>query len=229
MIDLPLYNHDGSKVGAVAFDESVFGAFVNRPLLHAAIVMFEANQRQGTVKTKNVREVVGISAKPFKQKGTGRARMGKKRRFGSRGGATCFGPRPRDYSLAMPKSQRRAALRSALLGRFKADDVVVLKDWVFDAPKTAKVAKFLSAIQADRGALIITADHDEMFWLSARNLPKTDMQSVREMSAYSVLRRPRVIFTESALQALPEQVAKKKATKAERAEKKVAELALAEA
>lgn len=203
MIDLHVYDHEGNAAGTLAFDEAVLGEFVNRDLLHAAIVMFEANQRQGNAKTKTVREVVGISAKPFKQKGTGRARMGKKRRFGSRGGATCFGPIPRDYSLSMPKGQRRAALRSALLGRMRDDEIIVLKDMPLDAPKTAKVARFLKAVRADKGALFVSKQHDEALWMSVRNLPKTDLQVLTDINAYSVLRRPRVIFTEAAIRALP--------------------------
>ena len=204
MIDLTVYDQLGQESGHVSFDESILGEYVNRPLLHAAVVMFEANQRYGTSKTKNVREVVGNSVKPFKQKGTGRARMGKKRRFGSRGGATCFGPIPRDHSLSMPKGQRRAALRSALLGRCKDGEVIVLKDISLDAPKTAVFAKFLKAVKADKGALVVTSRPDETMWRSIRNLPKTDLQAVSHISPYSVLRRPRVIFTERALQLLPE-------------------------
>jgi len=203
MIDLTLYDHTGQETGQVAFDESFLGPFVNRDLLHAAVVMYEANRRQGTAKTKSVREVVGASGKPFKQKGTGRARMGKRRRFGSRGGGTCFGPIPRDYSKAMPKAQRRAALRSALLGRFKDGEVIVLTDMPLEAPKTAKVAKFLDAVHAGTGALLVTDKPDATLWKSVRNLPKTDLQSVNDLCAYSVMRRPRVIFTQAALAALP--------------------------
>ena len=208
MINLTVYDHAGQEAGTTPFDETILGGFVNRALLHAAVVMYEANQRQGTAKTKTVREVVGVSGKPFKQKGTGRARMGKKRRFGSRGGGTCFGPIPRDYSKAMPRAQRRAALRTALLGRFRDSDVIVLKSMPLDAPKTSKVARFLKAVHADSGALMVTAEPDPTLWKSVRNIPKTDLQSVRDLCAYSVMRRPRVIFTEAALAALPGWVAR---------------------
>lgn len=210
MIDLTVYDFEGNDAGRLSFDDSLLGEFVNRPLVHAAVVMFEANQRQGTAKTKGIREVVGVGCKPFKQKGTGRARMGHRRRFGSRGGGTCFGPTPRDYSLSMPKAQRRAAMRSALLGRLRAGDVSVVRGFSLDAPKTAKVAKFLQAVSADRGVLLVVEENNEILWKSARNLPKADMQVYTDLSAYSVLRRPRVIFTEAALQALPAFIGKDK-------------------
>ena len=208
MIDLKLYDHTGQELGQVPFDDSIFGAFVNRQLLHSAIVMHEANQRQGTAKTKTVSEVVGASAKPFKQKGTGRARMGKSRRFGSRGGGTCFGPVPRDYSKSMPKTQRRLALCSALLARFRDGEVIALRDMPLEEPRTAMVANFLRRVNGDSGALLVDHQPNDIFWKSVRNLPKTDFHPVSDLCAYAVMRRPRIIFTEAALNALPGWISK---------------------
>jgi large subunit ribosomal protein L4 len=205
---LPVYDRQGQSVEEIDFDESLLGTFVNYKLLHAAVVMYEANLRQGTVKTKNIREVTGKSAKPFKQKGTGRARMGRVRRFGSRGGATAFGPRPRDYSLDMPRQAKRLALKSALLGKFRDNEVVVLKDLDAGAPKTKAVATTLKSLKVNSGCLVVVPAYDENVLKSCRNLPMTDLSVLSDLNAYSVLRRKQVVFTKAALEALVEEVKK---------------------
>ncbi len=205
---LPVYDKQGQSVEEIDFDESLLGKFVNYKLLHAAVVMYEANLRQGTVKTKNIREVAGKSAKPFKQKGTGRARMGRVRRFGSRGGATAFGPRPRDYSLDMPRTARRLALKSALLGKFRDNEILVLKDIDAAAPKTKNVADTLKAVKAFDSCLIVVPEYNENILKSCRNLAGIDLSVLSDLNAYSVLRRKQVIFTKAALEALAEEVKK---------------------
>ena len=205
---LPVYDKQGQSVEEMDFDESLLGKFVNYKLLHAAVVMYEANLRQGTVKTKNIREVQGKSAKPFKQKGTGRARMGRVRRFGSRGGATAFGPRPRDYSLSMPRTARRLALKSALLGKFRDNEVMVLKDLDIAAPKTKDVAATLKSLKVTSGCLMVVPEYSENALKSIRNLPKTELSVLSDLNAYSVLRRKQLIFTKAALEALAQEVKK---------------------
>ena len=205
---LPVYDKQGQSVEEIEFDESLLGKFVNYKLLHAAVVMYEANLRQGTVKTKNIREVTGKSAKPYKQKGTGRARMGRVRRFGSRGGATAFGPRPRDYSLDMPRQAKRLALKSALLGKFRDNEVVVLKELDISAPKTKDVATTLKSLKVTSGCLVVIPEYSENAIKSTRNLPKTDLSVLSDLNAYSVLRRKQLIFTKAALEALAQEVKK---------------------
>lgn len=205
---LPVYDRQGQQVGEYDFDEACLGKFVNVKLLHAAIMMYEANARQGTVKTKNVREVTGKSAKPFKQKGTGRARMGKVRRFGSRGGATAFGPRPRDFSMIMPRHARRQALKSALLGKLRDNEVVVLNDLTVSTPKTKDIASTLKNLKADSGCLMVIPAHDENILKSCRNLPNTDLSVYTDLNAYSVLKRKQVVFTKAALEAFAQEVQK---------------------
>lgn len=207
-MNLPVLDRQGQQVGEFDFDESILGKFVNVKLLHAAIMMYEANLRQGTVKTKNIREVAGKSAKPYKQKGTGRARMGRVRRFGSRGGATAHGPRPRDYSLSMPRTARRQALKSAILGKLRDNEIMILSDLETSTPKTKDIAKTLDNIKAASSRLIVIAEHDENIWKSCRNIPSTDLSVYRDLNAYSVLRRKQVIFTKAALEALAEEVKK---------------------
>lgn len=205
---LPVYDGLGQSVGEFDFDETCLGKFVNVKLLHAAIMMYEANGRQGTVKTKNIREVAGKSAKPFKQKGTGRARMGRVRRFGSRGGATAFGPRPRDYSMTMPRQARRQALKSALLGKLRDSEVLVLNELAVSTPKTKDVAQILKNIKADSGCLVVLPKYDENILKSVRNIPAADLAVFTDLNAYSVLRRKFVVFTKAALEAFAEEVKK---------------------
>lgn len=205
---LPVYDKLGQSVGEIDFDESCLGKFVNYKLLHAAVTLYEANLRQGTVKTKNVREVAGKSAKPFKQKGTGRARMGKVRRFGSRGGATAFGPRPRDFSKDMPRQAKRLALQSALLGKFRDQEVVVLQDFAMSAPKTKDMATTLKNIKVASSCLMVVSQYDENLLKSCRNIPQTDLSVLSDLNAYSVLRRKQLVFTKAALEALVQEVKK---------------------
>ena len=205
---LSVHDRLGQVIGDIDFDESLLGKFVNMKLLHAAVVMYEANLRQGTIKTKNPREVAGKGAKPFKQKGTGRARMGKVRRFGSRGGAIAFGPRPRDFSLAMPRQAKRLALKSALLGKFRDHEVTILDDLAFPAPKTRDAASTLKNLKIDDGCLMIIPAHDENIAKSFRNLPKTDLSAVSDLNAYAVLRRKHLVFTKDALLSLAGEVKK---------------------
>ncbi len=205
---LPVYDKQGQSVEEIDFDESLLGKFVNYKLLHAAVVMYEANQRLGTVKTKNIREVQGKSAKPYKQKGTGRARMGRVRRFGSRGGATAHGPRPRDYSLAMPRTARRLALKSALLGKFRDNEIMVLKDLDVSSPKTKDVDATLKSLKVESGCLMVIPEYNENVLKSCRNIPSADLSVLSDLNAYNVLRRKQVIFTKAALEALAEEVKK---------------------
>ncbi len=205
---LPVYDKQGQSVEEIDFDESLLGKFVNYKLLHAAVVMYEANQRLGTVKTKNIREVSGKSAKPYKQKGTGRARMGRVRRFGSRGGATAHGPRPRDYSLAMPRTARRLALKSALLGKFRDNEIMVLKDLDVSSPKTKDFAATLKNLKVESGCLMVIPEYNENVLKSCRNIPSADLSVLSDLNAYNVLRRKQVIFTKAALEALAEEVKK---------------------
>ncbi|MDR1534693.1 MAG: 50S ribosomal protein L4 [Planctomycetota bacterium] len=205
---LPVFDRLGQATGEIDFDEACLGKFVNYKLLHAAILMYGANLRQGTVKTKNIREVTGKSAKPFKQKGTGRARMGRVRRFGSRGGATAFGPRPRDYRQDMPKHARRLALKSALLGKFRDNEVLVLGELSLAAPKTREIAGILKNLKVDSGCLLVIPRYDENILKSCRNLSRADLSVLSDLNAYNVLRRNRLVFTRDALEALVREVSK---------------------
>ncbi|MBN2713241.1 MAG: 50S ribosomal protein L4 [Planctomycetes bacterium] len=206
MIEVPVHDRQGNVVEKIQFDESCLGKFVNWDLLHKAIVMFEANQRLGTHCVKNRRRVVCTTRKPFKQKGTGRARQGFRRRVGSRGGAVAHGPVPHDYTIDMPKKQRRQAIKSALLGKFRDGEVLVVNELAQSAPKTSEIAKTLKSLKVDRGCLVVTKAQDENVWKSIRNIPDADLSPLAEINAYNILKRKHLILTKEVLEAIPSDV-----------------------
>ncbi|MCX7933966.1 MAG: 50S ribosomal protein L4 [Planctomycetota bacterium] len=206
MIELKVYDRQGNVVETMHFDESCLGRFINYTLLHAAIVRYEANQRQGTVNTKDIRAVVGTTRKPYAQKHTGRARQGTRRRVGSRKGATCHGPHPRDHRQDMPTQARRAALRSALLGKFRGGEVMVVDNLHLPQPKTKEMAKTLKNLKIDGRCLIIIEQPNALLWRSVRNIPAVALNTLRDLNAYQVLKHRQILFTKAALQALPQEI-----------------------
>jgi len=201
MIELPIYNRAGQQVGTVELDEADFGGKVRQQLIRDAIVMYEAAQRVGTACTKTRGEVVATRAKPWRQKGTGRARAGFRRSPIWRGGGVVFGPKPRDYRYSMPRKAVRAATLSALLAKF-ADATTVIDELSLAEPRTREVASTLAALGIDRGCLIAIEGHDTVLWKSGRNIPRVSVKPVAEINAYDLLRHPRLLITKAALDAL---------------------------
>jgi large subunit ribosomal protein L4 len=199
-------NADGSKAGTVQVDEAWFGGKVKMEILRLAVRRHEANQRQGTVGTKSRGMVQGSTKKIFAQKHTGRARAGTIRSPKRRGGGVTFAKVNRDFSLGMPKKMRRAALDSALLSRLLDSEVVVLDGLTLDAPKTQTVAKALKAVGVDRTCLLALpgGDGDKILYKSARNLARTRVRPVAELTAYDVLWPKRVVFTRQAFESVLE-------------------------
>jgi large subunit ribosomal protein L4 len=205
-MELSVYNRSGVAVEKLNFDENVLGNYINYDLLHQAVVAFEANQRLGTHYTKNRRAVICRKGKPFRQKGTGNARMGYRGRVGSRGGARAHGPKPRDYRQELPAKSRRAALKSALLGKFRDNEIVVVADLLASAaPKTQTVAKFLRHLKIDKSCLFITAKHDVNIYKSVRNIQDASVLPLSDIHAYAVLKPTRVVITKDALLAIPQE------------------------
>ncbi|HUX02376.1 MAG: 50S ribosomal protein L4 [Phycisphaerae bacterium] len=204
MIEVAVYNPDGSRAGAIPVEEAWFGGKVHMDLLRLAVRRHEANQRVGTVKTKSRAEVAYSTKKLHAQKHTGRARMGGRGNPIRRKGGHAFAKRPRDFSIAMPKKMRRRALDSALLARMLDAEVVVLDGLSLDKPKTRQVAKALKALGADRTCLLALPQYDSILWKSARNLPRVRVRPVAELNAYDVLWPNRVVFTRPAFEALVE-------------------------
>ncbi|MEQ8719444.1 MAG: 50S ribosomal protein L4 [Acidimicrobiales bacterium] len=189
----------GSDVGTVDLDEEIFGIEPNIPVMHQVVTAQLAAKRSGTQSTKTRAEVRGGGAKPWKQKGTGRARQGSIRSPQWRGGGVALGPKPRSYAQKTPKKMKRLALRSALSDRAADGKVVIIDDWGFDSPKTGEARKKLAAIGAEGRVLVVIDRSDETAWLSFRNIPEVHVLTADQLNTYDVLVSDVVVFTRAAL------------------------------
>ncbi|WP_067842475.1 50S ribosomal protein L4 [Amphibacillus sediminis] len=198
MPKVALYNQSGSQVGDVELNDAVFGIEPNEHVLHDAVVMQQASRRQGTHAVKNRSAVRGGGRKPWRQKGTGRARQGSIRSPQWVGGGVVFGPTPRSYSYKLPKKVRRLALLSALSSKVKEDSLVVLEGLAFDKPKTKEVVKLLAALNVNDKALIVTAEKDEVVTKSANNLPNAKVLPVSQINVLDLLTHDKLILTKDA-------------------------------
>src|SRR5437763_11725588 len=170
MIEIPIYNQAGEKVESFSVDEAKLGGEVRKSLLKQALVMYHANQRQGTVRTLARGEVAGSTRKMFRQKGTGNARTGGIRNPIKKGGGHAKQKRPKDWRQALPKKQRRLARNSAILSKLQSNDVRVLDEITFEQPKTKNVAQMFKALGIDRSCLLALPGRDETVERSARNI-----------------------------------------------------------
>lgn len=193
-----LFKQDGTQAGDVELNESVFGIEPNEHVLHQAVVMQQASLRQGTHAVKNRSEVRGGGRKPWRQKGTGRARQGSIRSPQWVGGGTVFGPTPRSYSYKLPKKVRRLALKSALSSKVKEENLVVLESLAMDAPKTKEVIKMLDALNVNEKVLIVTAEKEENIIRSANNLKTVKVLTVKEVNVLDLLMHDKLILTKDA-------------------------------
>jgi large subunit ribosomal protein L4 len=204
MIDVPVYSTEGAETGRLEVDPAWFGGEVNLEILRLAVRRHEAARRVGTATTKSRNEVAGSGRKLFRQKGTGRARVGPRRNPIRRGGGHTFAKRPRDFSVKMSKKMRRRALDSALLTRLRDGELLVLDGLELSEPKTRTVAAALQGCGIDRSCLLVLPEHDEVLYKSARNLPRVRVRPVAELNAYEVLWPNRVVFLRPAFDALLE-------------------------
>ncbi|WP_164670677.1 50S ribosomal protein L4 [Virgibacillus doumboii] len=198
MPKVALLKQDGSKAGDIELNDSVFGIEPNTHVLNEAVIMQRASLRQGTHAVKNRAEVRGGGAKPWRQKGTGRARQGSIRSPQWVGGGTVFGPTPRSYSYKLPKKVRRLALKSALSSKAKEENLVVLDSISIDAPKTKEVVRMLDALELDAKVLIVTADKNETVIRSANNLQHVNVLTVEEVNVLDLLTHDKLIITKDA-------------------------------
>jgi len=194
-----VYNDEGSRIGEIDISDSVFGCEIKPGLMHEAIVMYRAGQRQGTVSTKTRSEVRGGGRKPWRQKGTGRARHGSIRSPLWKGGGTIFGPKDRDYGYKMPKKARREALRSALSAKVHDGELIVLDDLQFDKPKTKRMVAILESLNAMDKPLVVTGRNDPNVWLSVRNIPGAKAVEAESLNVLDVLGHSPVIMTRQAV------------------------------
>ena len=198
---LPVKNMSGTQVGEVEVSDAIFAGPVNRTLMHQALVRQLANARIGTHKTKTRGEVQGGGRKPWRQKGTGRARQGSIRAPNFVGGGTVFGPRPRSYTQAMPRKMRRAAIRSALAVKVGAGHVTVVDGLSMATPKTKEMAKTLDALGTAGGSvLIVTAQKDSTLLRSASNLPKVKMLLSGYLNIRDLLGYDRLLVAKDAIE-----------------------------
>jgi large subunit ribosomal protein L4 len=192
---------DGSPSGSVELPGSIFDAQANIPLMHQVVVAQLAAARQGTHKTKTRGEVAGGGKKPYKQKGTGRARQGSIRAPQFTGGGVVHGPVPRDYSQRTPKKMKAAALRGALSDRAREGRVSVVQTFVdSDVPKTKDALQVLGSVAKTEKVLVVLSRADEVNWLSLRNLPTVHLLAADQLNTYDVLVADEVIFTSEALE-----------------------------
>jgi large subunit ribosomal protein L4 len=200
MATLKVYDETGGEVGTYEIDTDQIADRVNKQLLHDAVVMYQANQRQGTHCTKTRGEVSGSTKKMYRQKGTGNARAGSKRSNIRRGGGVARTVKPRDYSYRMNRKAVRLATRMAIRSKIEDGELVVVDKLGFDQPKTSRMASVLKALGLDGATtLIATADYDPAVYKSGRNLVGVSVQPVRELNALSVLKPRRLLVTRDAL------------------------------
>lgn len=200
MIEVPIFNQAGQKVDTVQVDEQKLGGKVRNHLLKQAMVMYHANQRQGTVRTQARGEVAGSTRKMFRQKGTGNARTGGIRNPIKKGGGHAKQKRPKDWRQSMPKKARRLARNSAILDKIRSQDIRVVDQITLEQPKTRLVAQMFKALGIDRSCLLAIDGHDQTLERSARNLDRTTLTTVQQLNAWDILRNRTLLLTRSGLQ-----------------------------
>ncbi len=206
MLELDVHNENGEVTGSVRFDESILGEKVRTRLLQQVLVAYMANRRQGTSSAKTVAEVKGSGKKPFRQKHTGRARQGQRRSPIHVGGGVAFPPKPRDFRKHITKSMRRQALKSALLSKFRDNQVTVIEPLSFDAPKTKRVASMLKVLGIGESCLLAVRGHSPLLHKSSRNIPKLRILVAGDLNAFEVLGHGRLVLTREVVENLAEVV-----------------------
>ena len=207
MNKLTMYNAQGDRTGEVEFPERLLVRGRGEQAVHDAVVAYLANQRLGTAKTKKRGEVSGGGIKPFKQKGTGRARAGSIRSPIWRGGGVVFGPQPRDYSQKLNKRVARLAFARALSEKLTAGEVLVVDQLEMAEPKTKLLVAALKKMNVTRGALLVTATITRNLALAARNLGGVALASAAKVHTYQVLRYPQLVVSSAALEQLEKRIA----------------------
>ena len=206
MPTVALYNMEGKEIGTDELAESIFGAEVNAPVIHEVVKNYLANQRQGTQSTKTRTEVRGGGIKPWRQKGTGRARQGSIRAPQWTGGGVALGPKPRDYRYSVNKKIKRIALKAALSSKVQTNDIIVVDGLKMEEVKTAKIASMLKALNAEK-ALIVTADLDKNVYLSARNIKNVKPTYVSQLNTYEVVKYTKFVVAKDAVEKMEEVLA----------------------
>ena len=200
MSEARVLDASGTVSGTLSLPDAIFNSTVNVSVMHQALLRQLANARQGTHSTLRRGEVSGGGRKPYRQKGTGRARQGSIRSPQWEGGGVVFGPHPRSYRIDMPRKQRRLALRGALTTRAQSGSVVVLDDFSLEAPRTRAVVDLLRAVEAGRRVLLVLGSHNEMLEKSARNIPEVRVVLANNLSVRDLLAAETVLMTRDAIE-----------------------------
>jgi len=205
MTTLPVFDRTGAEIGSYEIDPTTLAPRINKQLLHDVVVMYQANQRQGSARTKSRGEVSGSSQKMYRQKGTGNARAGSRRTNIRRGGGHAFARRSRDYGYRLPRKAVRAATRMAIASKILDQQMVVIDDLAFESPATRDMAAILKALGLQGvSTLVTTASLDRNVYKSARNIPRVSVSPVAELNALAVLGPRRMLVTKAALDVLQE-------------------------
>jgi large subunit ribosomal protein L4 len=203
MLTLDILNKEGQKVGDIELNESLFGVEINTDAMHQVVVAQLANKRQGTQSAKTRAEVRGGGIKPWRQKGTGRARQGSIRAPQWIHGGIVFAPKPRDYRVSVPKSMRRVAFKSALSCKVAANEMMVIDSLDFDSPNTKAMIEVLKAFDAKK-TLIVVEESNQNVYRSARNIPGVQVSPVNNLNVYDILKYEKFIVTKDAVSKIEE-------------------------
>ena len=204
MLKTNVYDMSGKLVGEIELSEAVFGIEVNESVVHDVVKNHLANKRQGTQSSLTRAEVSGGGRKPWRQKGTGRARQGSTRAPQWTHGGIVFAPKPRDYSYSLNKKSRRLAMKSALSAKAAEANIVVIDSIKMDVPKTAEFAKFLAAVNADCKCLVVTAEADQNVVKSGRNIPGCEVTFANLINVYDIVNAKKLVVDKAALAKIEE-------------------------
>ena len=204
MAKVDVYNMEGAVVGSIELSDTIFGIEPNEDVLHRVVLNQLANRRQGTHSTKTRSEVSGGGKKPYRQKGTGRARQGSTRSAQWVGGGIIFGPKPRDYSYTLPKKVRRLAMKSALSTKLSSGSIIVLDTLELPEIKTKGMVRVLENIGASRSALVVLPEKNENVEKSARNLVGIKLAKVNTINVFDILKFDKFVVTKAAVEKVQE-------------------------
>jgi len=206
--ELVIYDQKGKKVGATEADAKIFSGNVNKALIWQAVRMFQANKRTGAASTKVRSEVAGGGKKPWRQKGTGRARVGSSRNPVWVGGGISGGPKPKDYSYSINRKAKVQALIAGLNLKLTEGHIKLVDNLKLDKPKTKDVVNLLKSLKLDDSTLILVSDNNKVLYLSGRNIPKVDVKSLGEVSAMDILKHEFLVATKDAFDGLVKKLKK---------------------
>lgn len=200
MIDLPVHNIKGENIGGISLRDDIFNTKINKYLVHQVVKHYLANKRRGTASTKNRSEVRGGGVKPWRQKGTGRARAGSSRSPIWVGGGIVFGPAPRDYSFSLPKKMKIVALNSVLSDKVKNKEFIIIDKLFLEENKTKRMVEILKNLQASKKPLIIIEKEDNDIAQAVRNIKGAKILPVSKINTYDLINQGKIIITKDALQ-----------------------------